>query len=66
MFYHRSYSRTYLCPKCGRRLTHSHELFYCEEHGSFFIYGSQLLVRVSCPELHLSEKLLPWEVPNLL
>jgi hypothetical protein len=49
------------CPNCGSKLTSELDLFLCEKHGSFFIYGSRLLVHVSLQSIVLAKPLLPWE-----
>lgn len=52
---------TRTCPDCGGKLVKDRELFRCEEHGAFFPYGPQLLVRAPRPVARLSETLMPWE-----
>ena len=49
------------CPKCGIRLVLVRDLLRCEEHGEFFIYGSQLLVHVPSQRVKLPNNQLPWE-----
>lgn len=55
-------STTHTCPHCGARLASDRNLFRCKEHGQFFAYGPQLLVRAprQANNTH-AESLLPWE-----
>ena len=52
-------SRT--CPACGSKLAGDRDLFHCKEHGAFFPYGPQLLVRAPRKDIKLPDTLLPWE-----
>ena len=51
-----------VCPDCSNALHREDELLRCDEHGAFFIYGPQLLVRCA-PELQEQAvlTLLPWQ-----
>lgn len=49
------------CPDCGNKLAKERDLFHCEEHGTFFTYGPQLLVRAPRRGIRLPDTLLPWE-----
>lgn len=52
-----------VCPECQETLKFEAGLFHCEQHGDFFKYGSQLLVRAALGEAELGapEHLMPWE-----
>jgi hypothetical protein len=52
---------TYTCPNCGNKLARDHDLLRCENHGAFFTYGPQLLVRAPRTNAKRSDTLLPWE-----
>jgi hypothetical protein len=49
------------CPDCGSKLASERDLFRCEEHGTFFMYGSQLLVRAPRQDIKLHDSPLPRE-----
>ena len=49
------------CPDCGIKLSAERDLLICEEHGAFFAYGPQLLVRAPRPATKIAEVSLPWE-----
>lgn len=49
------------CPDCGGELAVDRDLLRCEEHGTFFVYGRQLLVRAPQARGKLPAPLLPWE-----
>ena len=49
------------CPDCGNKLAIERDLFHCKEHGAFFTYGPQLLVRAPRQSTRLPDVLLPWE-----
>ena len=51
----------YTCPKCNATLSRDNGVLRCETHGTFFTYGSQLLVRVPRLNGKLSETIMPWE-----
>ena len=49
------------CPDCGGKLSSDQDLLYCKEHGAFFVYGPQLLVRAPRQDINLPDALLPRE-----
>ena len=49
------------CPDCGGKLSPERDLLICQEHGAFFVYGSQLLVRAARPASKPAEPSMPWE-----
>lgn len=57
-------TETRACPECGQKLTHERDMFLCREHGAFFAYGPQLLVRAPGTVVRASEIALPWENPR--
>lgn len=61
MFQDKTNTLVHECPNCGKKLEYTHDLFRCVEHGSFFIYGPQLLVHIPRQNTKLPDKLLPWE-----
>jgi len=50
-----------VCPDCGSKLSPERGLLICQEHGAFFVYGSQLLVRAPIPASKPAEPSMPWE-----
>jgi uncharacterized Zn finger protein (UPF0148 family) len=54
----------YRCPQCGTPLVGDRDLLSCTEHGFFFAYGPQLLVRLP-RENGQATALLPWEREEL-
>jgi hypothetical protein len=50
-----------VCPDCGSKLSPERELLICQEHGAFFVYGSQLLVRAPIHASKPAEPPMPWE-----
>ena len=53
------------CPECGAKLAIERDLYVCKEHGAFFAYGPQLLVRA--PRSSAKQPpdfVLPWEKPQ--
>lgn len=60
MFQRENHNKSYACPDCGEKLLNDRDLYVCKEHGAFFAYGPQLLVRAARGEAK-SEVLLPWE-----
>lgn len=56
---------TYVCPSCGKTLVEDHGALRCNEHGTFFAYGPQLLVRAPEPEQPSQSPALPWEFEEL-
>ena len=50
-----------MCPDCGSKLSPDRDLLICEDHGAFFTYGPQLLVRAARPAIRPTEASLPWE-----
>ena len=61
MFEHETRAETHVCPDCGERLAQERDLLLCKEHGAFFAYGPQLLVRAPRSVGKSSEPALPWE-----
>lgn len=58
---HNTHNGTFRCPDCGNQLAQKGDLLCCPEHGTFFIYGGQLLVRTPRTDVRLSDTVLPWE-----
>ena len=54
-------ARAYTCPDCGAKLSIDSELLRCEQHGVFFAYGPQLLVRAPRENGKARATLMPWE-----
>ena len=50
-----------VCPDCSGKLLPERELLICNQHGAFFMYGPQLLVRASRPATKPAEPSMPWE-----
>lgn len=50
-----------VCPDCGSKLSPERDLLTCQEHGAFFVYGAQLLVRSPSPVSKPAEPSMPWE-----
>jgi hypothetical protein len=50
-----------VCPDCGGKLSSERDLLICNEHGAFFTYGPQLLVRAARPATKPAEPSMPWE-----
>ena len=48
---------THSCPDCGTKLSSDRDLLYCKDHGAFFVYGRQLLVRAPKQETKLPDTL---------
>jgi hypothetical protein len=61
MFQRETNTRAYTCPGCGGKLARQRDLLYCENHGAFFAYGPQLLVRALRENGKHYETLMPWE-----
>ena len=61
MFEREAQAATPLCPDCGAKLSQERDLLLCQEHGAFFAYGPQLLVRAPRPATKSPEPSLPWE-----
>jgi len=61
MFQRETQIKGYTCPDCGEKLSVDRDLYLCKEHGAFFAYGPQLLVRSPRAEAKPGEVLLPWE-----
>jgi uncharacterized Zn finger protein (UPF0148 family) len=50
------------CPNCGHELQENHGELRCGEHGTFFAYGPNLLVRAATAEQdNHSNVQMPWE-----
>lgn len=50
-----------LCPECGARLAQERDLLLCKEHGAFFVYGANVLVRAPGATTRATDAALPWE-----
>jgi hypothetical protein len=61
MFQRETDIRAYTCPDCGSKLARERDLLRCENHGAFFAYGPQLLVRAPRENGKHYEPLMPWE-----
>ncbi len=61
MFQRQVQQEVLVCPDCGGKLSPERDLLLCNEHGAFFTYGPQLLVRAPCPATKPSEPAMPWE-----
>ncbi len=57
----REKSETYTCPNCGRELRKERGELRCVEHGVFFAYGPNLVVRAPARAEHEAKIQLPWE-----
>lgn len=50
------------CPTCGCALAADDTGYRCEEHGLWYSYGANLLVRGPSDELKLRDRFtMPWE-----
>ena len=61
MFERETQSESHICPDCGAKLSQERDLLLCKEHGAFFAYGPQLLVRAPRPAAKSAEPALPWD-----
>jgi hypothetical protein len=61
MFQRQIQEEVLVCPDCGGKLLLERELLICQQHGAFFTYGPQLLVRASRPTTKPVEPSMPWE-----
>jgi hypothetical protein len=61
MFQRQNHHEIPTCPDCGAKLTLEQDLLHCKEHGAFFAYGPQLLVRAPRPLTKPADDQLPWE-----
>ena len=61
MFQRETDTRAYTCPDCGSKLARQRDLLHCENHGTFFAYGPQFLVRAPRENGKHYETLMPWE-----
>jgi hypothetical protein len=61
MFKRETQAESQICPDCGAKLAQERDLLLCKEHGAFFAYGPQLLVRAPRPATKSGEAALPWE-----
>ena len=66
MFQREVDARAYTCPNCGAKLAKDRDVLRCENHGAFFAYGPQLLVRVRHENGKQHAALMPWETQSLL
>lgn len=55
-------NEVYECPSCGKRLTKDGEVWTCVQHGAFFAYSPQLLVRAP-EETERVQTPMPWDAP---
>ena len=50
------------CPACGQALSEGEGFFVCDEHGKWYRYSANLLVRSPSPEAKVVEHVaMPWE-----
>ena len=50
------------CPTCGGLLAEGDGFFVCAEHGKWYSYSANLLVRAPSVEAQAPERvLMPWE-----
>jgi len=61
MFQRQIQQEVLVCPDCGGKLSPERDLLICNEHGAFFTYGPQLLVRAPHPTTKSAEPSMPWE-----
>ena len=61
MFQRQIQQEVLVCPDCGGKLSPERDLLICNEHGAFFTYGPQLLVRAPRPATKPAEPAMPWE-----
>jgi hypothetical protein len=61
MFQRQIHPELLICPDCGAKLAPERDLLICKEHGAFFAYGPQLLVRAARTATKAAEASLPWE-----
>lgn len=59
--FQRETSETYTCPTCGRELKPDNDKLRCDEHGIFFVYGPNLVVRAQESDERAPRVVLPWE-----
>jgi len=64
MFQRQIHTEILTCPDCGSKLSSERDLLICNEHGAFFTYGPQLLVRAPRPATKPAEASMPWENPR--
>jgi hypothetical protein len=64
MFQREIRAKSQTCPDCGEKLSVERDLFLCKDHGAFFAYGPQLLVRAPHQAAKPSDAPLPWELPR--
>jgi|SRR6187455_2977676 hypothetical protein len=50
-----------VCPDCDGKLVWERDVLICHQHGAFFLYGPQLLVRAPRPAAKPAEPSMPWE-----
>ena len=51
----------YMCPNCGRELRKERGELRCADHGVFFAYGPNLIVRAAARTERDTKVQLPWE-----
>jgi hypothetical protein len=61
MFQRQIQHEVLVCPDCSGKLLPERELLICHQHGAFFLYGPQLLVRAPQPATKPAEPSMPWE-----
>jgi hypothetical protein len=61
MFQRQIQHEVLVCPDCSGKLLPERELLICHQHGAFFLYGPQLLVRAPQPTTKPVEPSMPWE-----
>jgi hypothetical protein len=52
---------THACPNCGKELHVEHGELRCADHGTFFAYGPNLVVRAAIQPEQLLDVQMPWE-----
>lgn len=55
-------TQVHACPMCGTLLVRDGDLLTCSQHGAFFAYGPQLVVRAPAQHVRLQNAPLPWEM----
>ena len=61
MFQREIQQEVLVCPDCSGKLSSERDLLVCNQHGAFFLYGPQLLVRAPRPAAKPAEPAMPWE-----
>lgn len=61
MFKRETHVESLTCPECGAKLSQDRDVYLCKDHGAFFQYGPQLLVRAAGSAAKPADALMPWE-----